>query len=537
MRRTILFALLFLIFIPLSACGVREYAISPPKEEIVMINDNYRVYYEIFVGAFSDGSGDGMGDLKGIIHRLDYLNDGDFNSGLSLGITGLWLMPIMPSPSYHKYDTTNYKAIDPQYGTLEDFKTLVTEAQKRNIDIIIDLVVNHTSIHHPWFREARKAAQEGRWDSPYLDYYTLVKEEEKVPGRTYYLFHDDLYYEGNFWSQMPELNVASPHVRSEFEDIISFWLDLGVKGFRLDAVKYLYFGELEPNILFWEWFMDTVTAIREDAYVVGEMWASDAEILPYYAVFNNFDFGMSQNNGAVVSTVQGIESVNAFVQYITSYKERVKAVNETAILQPFISNHDMNRAAGYLNLNGPMQMAANLYILTYGTPFIYYGEEIGMRGSRGNENTDANRRLAMLWGDNDKVKDPVGAFWTADQQTNGTVRNQINDPYSLLTHYKKLIQARHAHPEIARGEYTALEFAGFNNFGGFISTLNDSSVVVLHHTGNETLTIDLRDYGLEYFTRLTAELGLPIKTSNGSFLATLDGSILTIAPKTSVILR
>lgn len=535
MRKLLLINLALGFLLVLSACAPKEYAIKTDNWDGNMINDNYRVYYEVFLWAFSDSNGDGVGDLQGLINRLDYLNDGDFNSGLSLGVTGLWLMPIMPSPSYHKYDTTDYKAIDPQYGTIEDFKLLIQEAQARNIDIIIDLVVNHTSQYHPWFRQARQAAENGNWNSPYLEYYTLVTEDEKVPGRTYYPFHGDLYYEGNFWSGMPELNVGSPLVRAEFEEIIAFWFDLGVKGFRLDAVKYLYFGELEPNILFWKWFMDTVREIREDAYVVGEMWASDSEILPYYTVFNNFDFGMSQNNGAVASTVYGIDTVNSFVQYITNYKARVKDVNENAILQPFISNHDMNRAAGYLPLDGQMQMAANLYMLTYGTPFIYYGEEIGMRGSRGNEKTDANRRLAMLWGGRDPVNNPPGSFWTPDQQVNGSVQDQIKDPHSLLTHYKRLIHARDAHPEIARGNYTALVFEGHQDFGGFISTWNGSSVLVLHHTGRRPLTINLSQYQLQAFTSISSQLG-PF-ADYIEFELALNGNELTIPPMTSVILR
>ena len=520
----------FAIFI-LSACRTaKEYIISDDALEPAMIDDNYRVYYEIFLGGFSDGSGDGMGDIRGLINRLDYLNDGDPSSGKSLGITGIWLMPIMPSPSYHKYDTTNYKEVDRAYGTLEDFQELVEEAEARGIRIIIDLVINHTSSYHPWFRNARDAMREGDLDNPYLEYYNLVTEEEKVSGRTYYHFHGDYYYEGNFWSEMPELNVSSELVRAEIVDIVSFWLNLGVAGFRLDAVKYPFFGETEPNIAFWKWFMDEVTAIREDAYVVGEMWDSDANIILYYEAMNNFDFGMSGSAGAVAMTANGIEPVNSFVSYLYHYRNSVKEVNPNAILQPFISNHDMNRAAGYLSLDTHrMHMAANLYILTYGTPFIYYGEEIGMRGSRGSENTDANRRLAMLWGDRDSVRNPVGSTFPDDNQVNGTVQDQIGESDSLYTHYKKLIMVRHANPEIARGEYTPIEFTGYFTFGGFLSTYNDSTVGVFHNTGESEITIDLSDFTDHEFSILRAYLG------RGN--ATLAGQTLTIQGLTSVVLK
>ena len=531
MKKIGLLVMTLIAMFTLTACRTKqEYQVRIPQGEAIMIDDNYRVYYEIFVGAFSDASGNGMGDIQGIINRLDYLNDGDLNSGKSLGITGIWLMPIMPSPSYHKYDTTNYKAIDPQYGTLEDFKTLIDEASNRGIDIIIDLVVNHTSSFHPWFRGAKEAYRNEEWDHPYLEYYTLVTHEEKVSGRRYYPFAGDLYYEGNFWSEMPELNLDSELVRQEFVDIITFWLELGVKGFRLDAVKYIYLDETTRNVEFWQWFMDEVRAVREDAYVVGEMWAGDAAILPYYAAFNNFDFGMSQSSGAIASTANGIEPINSYVNYLAGYKAAVKEINPNAILQPFISNHDMNRAAGFLSLETHrMHMAATLYIWTYGTPFIYYGEEIGMRGSRGTENTDANRRLAMLWGDRDSVRDPVGSTYSADNQINGTVMDQISDPNSLLTHYKRIIMLRHANPEIARGDYTPLQFDNHFTFGGFLSTYETSTVGVFHNTSDLPITIDLSQATDHTFTVVRGYAGLG--------RASLDGQILTLDGLTSVILK
>jgi glycosidase len=510
--------------------NLEEYIISDERLEADMIDDNYRVYYEILVGTFSDSNQDGMGDFQGLINRLDYLNDGLPDSGKSLGITGIWLMPIMPSPSYHKYDTTNYKAIDPEYGTMDDFEAFIEETDARGIDVIIDLVINHTSSEHPWFQNALSAAQTGDLDNPYLEYYTLVTQEEMVEGRRYYPFHGDLYYEGNFWSEMPELNLDSDLVRQEIIDIISFWFEKGVHGFRLDAVKYPYYEEHQKNIDFWNWFMDQVTNVKEDAYVVGEMWDSDDNIYPYYEPFNNFDFGMSQLNGYVSLTVKNIETVNSFVNYLNYYKNNVKEVNPNAILQPFISNHDMNRAAGYLYVDEySMHMAANLYMLTYGSPFIYYGEEIGMMGSRSTENTDANRRLAMYWGDDDPVTNPVGATWTIDRQINGSVMDQKPLEDSLYNHYKKLIMIRHANPEIARGQYTPLVFDGYTSFGGFLTTYQASTLGIFHNTSSSEITIDLSQFTSHEFSLVRAYVG---KSS-----ASLSGQTLTLGPLTSVILK
>jgi glycosidase len=507
-----------------------EYKIVDEQLTPVSLEDQYRVYYEIFVGSFSDSNNDGYGDLQGIINRFDYLNDGDDNSGRSLGIEGIWLMPIMPSPSYHKYDVLDYKAIDPNYGTIEDFENFTTLANERDVRVIIDLVLNHTSSQHPWFKAARLAVQNNDFDNKYVGYYTIVTEEQKESGKRYYLLAGDYYYEGNFSSQMPELNLDNEDVRDEIKDIVSFWFEKGVAGFRLDAAKYPYLYDDDKNIEFWNWFVAECKKINPDAYIVGEVWSGDSLIAPYYESFSNFDFGMSTIDGAVTTAAKQRDDVNYFVNYIDRYRNLIEAVNPNAILTPFISNHDMDRAAGYLSLaDYEMHMAANLYMLTYGNPFIYYGEEIGMKGSRSTEMTDANRRLAMLWGDGDTVTDPVGTTYSSTLQTNGTVAQQIEESDSLYNHYKKLIMIRKANPEIARGNYTALTFQGYYNFGGFLSTYEESTVGIFHNTGSVEITINLSGYTEYEFSQLRAYIG------QGT--AILSGQTLTISPKTSVVLK
>lgn len=529
MKKVYILLLLILTFFGMISCN-SEYIIDDESLVSMGVDDMYKVYYEIFVGSFSDANDDEMGDLQGIINRFDYLNDGDDNSGESLGIEGIWLMPIMPSPSYHKYDVTNYKDIDDDYGTLEDFQALMQIANERNVDIIIDLVLNHTSNFHPWFKAAKQAILDNDMDNPYVDYYVIVTEEEKEPGKTYYPMAGEYFYEGNFSSSMPELNFDSDAVKAEIIDIMEFWYDLGVKGFRLDAAKYIYLGEEERNIDFWNWFVTEARKIKEDTYIVGEVWSGDSLIVPYYENFSNFDFGMSQSQGAVATVANWLDDVNWYVNYLENYRNFVEAINPDAILTPFISNHDTNRAAGFLNVeNYRMYSAASMYILTYGNPFIYYGEEIGMKGSRTTESTDANRRLAMLWGDNDKVSDPIGTTYDPELQVNGTVKSQIKDEDSLYNHYKKLIMLRKANPEIARGDYTILQFDGYSTFGGFLSTYNESTVGIFHNIGDEELIIDLSLYTEYQFQDVRGYAG------PGS--ASLNGQILTISAHTSVILK
>ena len=149
------------------------------------VDHNNRTFYQIFVGSFSDSDGDGIGDLRGIINRMDYLNDGDVNNGNDLGIQGIWLSPILTSPSYHKYDVKNYYEVDPEFGTMDDLKELIALCHERNVKVIIDLVINHTSSQNQWFMEFKDARTNGKTDSPYYDYYTCVTLDEKESGKTY----------------------------------------------------------------------------------------------------------------------------------------------------------------------------------------------------------------------------------------------------------------------------------------------------------------------------------------------------------------
>ena len=508
-----------------------KYPIDAGRNEAI-VNDfgtitsanegNARVYYQIFVGSFSDSNGDGIGDLRGIIDRMDYLNDGDPNSGLSLGIEGIWLSPIFVSPSYHKYDCSDYYKIDPKFGTMEDLQELVDLCHARGVQIILDFVINHTATNHPWFKEFKSAHQNFDVDNKYYDFYSFSSTQEDG----YHALGNGEYYEGHFSGEMPELNYDNPEVRQAMVDAAKFYLDMGVDGFRFDAAKYIYYGEETPNIDFWNWYMGELRKIKPDIYTVAEVWDGDAVTIPYFSSTNCFNFSMSQVSGRVADAAKG-GNVNAYMNYIAGYLQSIRAQRADAMLCAFIANHDMDRAAGFLTTAmGHAQMAANLSILTPGSPFIYYGEEIGMLGSRGGANTDANRRLAMLWGDGDTVKNPTGTTYKAEQ-VNGTVADQLPNGDSLYNHYKKLIAIRKANPEIAYGEFAPLQLPG--KAGGFLATLDGKTVAVIHNTTTEAVTIDLSKIEGVSFDTLAAMVGL------GS--AKLEGTTLTIDAQTSVVLR
>ncbi len=515
-----------------------RYLLSPSGEAVindeacmntVATEDNYRVFYEIFVGSFSDSDGDGIGDLKGIINRMDYLNDGDDDSGLSLGVEGIWLSPIFKSPTYHKYDVDDYYQIDPVFGTEDDLKLLLELAHERNVKVILDMVINHTGPNNAWFNAFKAAHVKGDTADPYYDFYTFIPEGQTPPGgRTFSKIpgSGDLY-ECNFSTSMPELNYDNDAVRQAVLDVAKYYLDLGVDGFRFDAAKYIYYGDDAQSAAFWKWFMGELRALKPDIYTVAEVWDSDGVTDLYYPALNCFDFTTSQTSGLITTTAQAGD-VNKYTAYVDAYLERVEPMNEGAMIVPFIANHDTDRAAGYLTAaSGTAQMAANLYILSSGSPFIYYGEEIGARGSRGGANTDANRRLKMEWGDGDTIADPEGSTYDAGNRVSATASQQLGDGASLLSYYKKLIMIRKANPAIARGDYTPLPFKD-TKVGGFTAAWEGTTVAVIHNTSGSAATVDLSAVGLANVT-LNAAIGMGT--------AALEGTTLTLGEKTSVVLN
>ena len=496
------------------------------------MENNHRVFYEIFVGSFSDSDGDGTGDLRGIINRMDYLNDGDPASGKSLGIEGIWLTPVFLSPSYHKYDVTDYYQIDPAFGTVDDLKELITLCHERDVKLILDLPLNHTGAQNSWFRYFRNTHLQQNTSNIYYDFYTWLNPDDPAPsGRRFMrLTNPDLLVEANFSDNMPELNFDSKYVRQAVLNVAAYWMDLGVDGFRFDAAKYPYYGEHAKNAEFWVWYMAELKKINPDVYTVAEVWDGDGVISRYLGAFNCFHFSSSQADGIIAETAKAGD-VNKYVQATQNYLDSIHGINPDAMNIPFIANHDTDRAAGYLTAaSGRMQMAASLYILMPGSPFIYYGEEIGLRGSRGGANTDANRRLAMLWGDGDTVRDPEGS--TYDKQTPYSVKDLEGMSGSVLQYYRKLMAIRKANPEIARGSFTALSFPD-TKLGGFLCTWNGSTAGVFHNTTDRLLSVDLSAATDQPFTQVAAMLAV----DPTECIAELEGTVLTLGPQTSAVLR
>ena len=526
MKRVLCILMVLLLTVP--AAQAEEATVGEMEfQEGWDVKDNHRVFYEIFVGSFSDSNGDGIGDLRGIINRMDYLNDGNPFSGKSLGVEGIWLTPVFLSPSYHKYDVTDYYQIDPTFGTMEDLQELINLCHERDVKLILDLVLNHTGRDNEWYLRFLEAHKENRTADRYYDWYTWYPDGETLPaGGKYMPENGNMTVEANFSDRMPELNYDNPLVRKAALDIGKHYLEMGVDGFRFDAAKYIYLNDHQKNAAFWEWYVSELKKINPEIYTVAEVWDTESAINQYEGCMNCFRFSASQAEGLLASTAKG-GNVNRFTADTERYLTMLHSLRTDAMNIFFLSNHDMDRAAGFLTVaSWRMQMAANLYILSPGSPFIYYGEEIGLRGSRGGAVTDANRRLAMRWGDGDTVKDPEGSDYGS--QTEETVSGMLENPKSLLNYYRRLMTIRKANPEIARGKYQALSFED-TNAGGFLCTWNGHTAGVFHNPGKKEAVLNLQSIESVSFEKISAVIG-----KND---ATFEEGILTLGPQTSAVLR
>lgn len=459
-------------------------------------DDKYNSYYQIWIGSFCDSNNDKIGDIQGIISKLDYINDGDDSTDDDLGYTGIWLSPMMPSPSYHKYDVKDYYNIDPQFGTLDDFDQLIKECDKRGIDVIIDFVPNHCSNEHPWFKKALAEAEKGNFDG-YAKYFNLIKNNGEYPlGYNPDPNDNSILYESNFSDTMPEWNYDYEGTKDEIAKAAKFWLDRGIAGFRLDAVRYLYYEDPERSSEVLKWFYDTCKKVKEDVYMVGEDWSSNmSEVTKMYSsgIDSLFAFPFGDTSGKLIVTAL-TGSVNDFTDTLISYEKTTKEANKNAINSYFLTNHDMSRAGDVMEELYQKKMAAALYMMIPGNTFTYYGEELGMETY--DEGNDPAKRTAMIW-DSDNLPDVTacGINYVKDYTDGGGVKQQQENDESLLNFYKECLKIRNTQPGIARGEISALpdSFNGGDGVGGYYITYKDDKYLILHNAGEEKQSFEITD--------------------------------------------
>lgn len=459
-------------------------------------------FMEIFVRAYQDSDGDGVGDLRGLTQRLDYLQ--------SLGVRGLWLMPITPSADGdHGYATTDYRAIEPAYGNLADFDELIRQAHARGIGVVMDYVINHSAAQHPLFMAAVSQPQ-----SPWRDWYVFSQAEPQgwdIWGKNpWYLSSarhwlsrlepKDLppappgsqdFYFGTFGPHMPDFNLRNPAVVAYHQDSLRFWLNRGLDGFRLDAVPHMVENSAEqwndqPESRALTRQLQALVKSYDKRWTVCEATAEPRQWAAPEVCGSAFAFGYTQHFvKAALGGPEAAESVKALAEYWR---------NAPAGMSTMISNHDIFAGERLWDqVQGDetrYKLAAASYLLQPGTPFIYFGEEVGQAGAVGPGLLgDLPIRSPMSW-----TAEEHGAGFTTGQpfrplapnRLRQNAQTQAGDPRSILSFYKTLLALRNQHPSIARGSFEHSFAQG--SVLGFQRAWGDERTLVLINYGSTDST-------------------------------------------------
>jgi len=444
------------------------------------------VFYEVFVRSFADSDGDGIGDLDGLRLRLDYLAD--------LGIRGLWLTPVFVAASYHGYDTIDYDHVDPVLGGDEALQRLLLAAHARGIRVLLDLVLNHTSAEHPWFVAARQG--DPRWRNWYVWRDAAPVPTWTQPWGTAPTWHPagDSWYYGLFWSGMPDLDFTQPAVRAELTQVARQWLQRGADGYRLDAVRYLVEtgpgagqADTPPTHQVLQQLAAELTAASPEALLLGEIW-TDLETVatyldrrPHLELHGAFAFDLA---GAILADVAAGRA-KAFPEVLC---RTARAFPPEALDATFLTNHDQDRVLTRLGGSlGQARVAASLLLTLPGVPFVYYGDEIGMRNGRGAG--DLAKRAPMQWDSGPNAGFTAGRPWQELEETAPSINvaAQQADPASLLAHYRRLIRLRQALPALARGDYRPLPVTcGAGSCFAFARRAGDELALVVVNLGRST---------------------------------------------------
>lgn len=602
------------------------------------------VYYEIFVRAFRDSDGDHIGDFKGIEEQVPYLAE--------LGITGIWLMPITDSGSYHGYDVRNYYETNSDYGTMEEFESMLATCHEYGIKVIMDLVVNHCAATNVWFQEALKGPTlEDGSENPYWNYFTFLPTDANYVEKTAAEIHDEevAYLEEHgsmegyeaqyplydnatqgpdktvwistedfaqsmiewglmeesdreniipgynflaiFGSGVPDLNYASEELREEIKDVAAYWLEAGVDGFRLDAARHIY-GDFysniysdyifEENMEYWRDFRASLEAEYPDVYLVGEVWEKNTDnVVPFVSdggLHSIFNFNLSGKIYEAVSNestaydpeaatdasrVTDDTDLNLVSELIEYYNKLGEGSDYSFIDCPFITNHDQNRLVSLLKYQfdetaddiftaailtdeegNPLlrddadkaesraKVAADILLTLPGKPFLYYGEEIGMDGVK----PDSQIRC-MAWFEEPFTEDGTSQDGLANYSDvvyslggEQSVEAQLDDPNSMLAHYKEVIQTRKAIPALSNGDLDEYPLESQEVVSYIRMTEDQRVLVVINLTGNEQALEITADPNYGEFTSVVYQASVDTASK-------LDGQSLILAPYSMMILE
>ena len=543
MRLISLLLLLTLVFCSKEATGTSD-RISETTINLDNIETNPwwndAVFYEIFVRSFYDSNADGVGDLQGIIQKLDYLNDGNPNTDTDLGVTALWLMPIFPSPSYHGYDVTDYRNIDEEYGTMNDFKALITAAHARGIKIVIDFVGNHTSDQHPWFTASASNESKRDW---YL--WNSNKPSYNGPwGQEVWHERNGSYYYGLFWGGMPDLNYTNQDVTNEIKNTLRFWKEeVGVDGFRIDAVKHwIENGDQQENtaatLAWWRDLYVFKKSLDPGLMMVGEAWTSTQNIAPYsdkrldYCF--EFDLSYALIDGINNQTNSGLKSKMS--EIISTYEPNQYGT--------FLTNHDQDRSFYLFGMDErKAKLAARILLSLPGVPYIYYGEEVGMLGQK----PDEDIRRPMQWTSSANAGFSSTQPWHPlnNNYANYNVANQQFESESIWSQYQIWIKQRTRNTALRSGTYDFIETNNSRMFSYLrADSESNTAFVVIHNLSSQNtddITIRINNSSLTEGTYNlinilnNQNMGSINVISSGAFDTTL--SEVTLAAHSSFLLK
>ncbi|MCS6990791.1 MAG: alpha-amylase family glycosyl hydrolase [Chitinophagales bacterium] len=472
-----------------------------------------RCFYEIFIRSFRDSNHDGIGDINGIRESLDYLAD--------LGVGGIWLTPFFPAPSYHNYDPVDLLDVDSSYGTMLDFRLLVEEAHKRDMLVLMDFVANHTSWKHAWFERAIKG------EEPYRSYYLWQADApqpkegqwHRLPGPT---THREKYY-ACFSRTMPDLNFDHPHVRRQIIRAACWWLQrTDVDGFRLDAAQHIYPSDnTAANVKWWAEFAAAVRVVKPRVLLIGECWNKVTHQAAYLEALDGvFNFELAEGIQQAVLEENAMDLPQRIAQMLQTYG----SFRSPFVHCIFLSNHDMTRIYSVLKHSiEKMRMAACLLLTLPGLPFIYYGEEIGMRGLK----PDPYLREPFLWSKN--VQQAGQTHWLRARYTTRRVvepaQEQRQRPNSLLNYYRKLIGLRRCSPALSRGDFIPLQTA-HPALMAYERRCCQQVLLIVHNLSSKSQRISA-DW-------LTADASVVFRSQSG---AMHQGTYLSLPSYSSVILQ
>lgn len=497
------------------------------------------VVYQIYPRSFCDSNGDGIGDLKGIISKMDYLGN--------LGIDAIWLSPVCKSPQEDNgYDISDYQDIDPMFGNVSDMEALIKEAKKYNIRIIIDLVLNHTSDKHRWFEEAKKSK-----DNPYHDYYVwrdgcegvLPNDMRGVFGGSTWEWVPEIgqYYFHQFLPQQPDLNWDNPRVRKEIYDMILWWMDKGVGGFRLDVIDQIAKEPDKkitingPRLHEFIREMSKETFQKGDLITVGEAWGANPERAKLYSNPDGSEFSMVfQFEHIGLDQQEGKEKWDLapfpFLKFKQIMKRWQTSLYNCGWNSLFWNNHDLPRIVSRWGNDDKyiVQSAKMLAIALHGmqgTPYIYQGEELGMtnvkydiedyrdveiinmyneRLEKGYSKKEImrsiyakgrdNARTPMQWDDSENAGFTTGTPWLRvnDNYKQINAKSQVDDPDSIFNCYRKLIQLRKQYPVFVDGKFTLL-LEDDENIFAYERKDEDKTMIVVCNFFDKTVNMPLSD--------------------------------------------